>query len=100
MLLGSLIGLTLTYLVPLVLLLSDHAVPAALGGLAWLLMTVAYMPVVGFYRLNPAWVLALPFSALFYMGATLYSALRFWSGRGGQWKGRSQDSGKMAAHRD
>lgn len=94
MLLGSLVGLTLTYLAPLLLLLSGHAAPVALGGFAWLLMTVAYLPIVRFYRLNPAWALVLPLNALFYMGATLYSALRFWSGHGGQWKGRAQDSGK------
>jgi hopene-associated glycosyltransferase HpnB len=91
LLMGSLIGLTLTYLAAPLLLLNGHMVPAALGGLAWLLMMIAYLPIVRFYRLNSLWALALPFVALFYMGATLYSAVRFWSGSGGQWKGRAQD---------
>src|SRR6266852_1737726 len=30
--------------------------------------------------------------ALVYMGATLFSALKFWAGRGGEWKGRIQDT--------
>jgi hypothetical protein len=28
---------------------------------------------------------------MFYMGATFHSAVKYWSGRGGQWKGRIQD---------
>jgi hypothetical protein len=34
--------------------------------------------------------LALPSVAAFYAAATIDSALRYWSGRGGQWKGRIQ----------
>jgi hypothetical protein len=44
-----------------------------------------------FYGLNPLWALTLPFSAVFYMAATVHSAVKFWSGRGGEWKGRPQD---------
>jgi len=55
-------------------------------------MTIAYMPTIRFYKLNPAWVLTLPLSAAFYLFATLDSALSFWSGRGGEWKGRTQDA--------
>ena len=44
-------------------------------------MTVAYWPMVRFYRLNPAWALTLPAAALFYTAATLHSALKYWSGK-------------------
>jgi hypothetical protein len=54
-------------------------------------MTAAYLPMVRFYRVNPMWALTLPLAALCYMGATVHSAFKFWSGRGGQWKGRAQD---------
>jgi hypothetical protein len=56
------------------------------------LMAAAYLPIVRFYELNPLWSLTLPLSAAFYMVATLHSALKYWSGRGGEWKGRAQDS--------
>ena len=92
MLFAAFIGLTLMYLAPPLLLFSRHPLPITLGALAWLLMTAAYLPMVRFYGLNPLWALALPFAAIFYMGATLRSAFNFWSGRGGQWKGRTQDS--------
>ena len=89
---AAFIGLALMYLAPPLLLFTRHPLTITLGALAWLLMTVAYLPMVRFYRLNPLWALALPFAAIFYMGATLQSAFNFWSGRGGQWKGRVQDS--------
>jgi hopene-associated glycosyltransferase HpnB len=87
----SLLGLTITYLLPL-LLLFTHSWPArVLGGMAWLAMMLSYLPMVRFYTLNPLWTMALPLIALYYMGATLHSAFQFWTGRGGEWKGRAQD---------
>jgi hypothetical protein len=91
MLLLALVGLTVTYLLPPLLLLSGRALTTALGASAWLLMTAAYLPMVRFYRLNPLWALALPLTAAFYLGATFHSAVRYWSGSGGLWKGRVQD---------
>jgi hopene-associated glycosyltransferase HpnB len=88
----ALAGLTATYLLPPLLAIFSHRlIPSLLGAAAWLLMAASFLPIVRFYRLNPLWVLALPLIAVFYMGASLHSAFRFWSGRGGQWKGRIQD---------
>lgn len=88
----ALAGLTATYLLPPLLTVFSHRlIPSLLGAAAWLLMVFCFLPTVRFYRLNPLWVLALPLIAVFYMGASVHSAVRFWSGRGGQWKGRIQD---------
>jgi hypothetical protein len=46
---------------------------------------------VRFYRRPLPWSLALPAVATFYAGATLHSALRYLTRRGGSWKGRVQD---------
>jgi len=91
LLIGAVVGLLLTYLLPLALILSGSHTLVLLGAAAYLLMWVAYLPMVRFYGLNPAWALTLPFSAAFYVVATLHSALNYWSGRGGEWKGRAQD---------
>lgn len=91
MLLLAMAGLIATYLLPPVLLFAGHPLPVALGAAAWLLMMVAYLPMIRFYRLNPLWALFLPVVAIFYMGATLHSAIKYWLGRGGEWKGRVQD---------
>ena len=85
------------YLLPPLLLLSHPTLAIVLGASAWLLMAVAYFPMVRFYCLNPLWSLSLPLAAIFYMGATLHSAFKFWSGRGGEWKGRMQDSEMKSA---
>ncbi len=84
---GAVAGLALTYLVPAVLSFEGNFV--ALG--AWLLMTLCYLPMVRFYRLNPLWAVTLPLTACFYLAATLHSALQYGRGRGGVWKGRVQD---------
>lgn len=91
LLLFALLGLAVTYLAPPFLLLSGHLVPAIFGAAAWLLMAACFLPTVRLYRLNPLWSLVLPAIAVFYMGATVHSAFRFWSGKGGAWKGRVQD---------
>jgi hypothetical protein len=95
MLMLALAGLTATYLLPPLLTIFSHRIaPTLLGAAAWLLMAACFYPMVRFYRLSPLWVVALPVVAIFYMGAAVHSAFRFWSGRGGQWKGRIQDPGK------
>jgi hopene-associated glycosyltransferase HpnB len=99
MLFAALAGLIAIYLLPLVVLLaSRNLVSIALALNGWLLMTAAYLPIVSFYRLNPLWAFTLPFAAIFYMSATVHSAVKFWRGRGGQWKGRSQDPHQNLSH--
>jgi hopene-associated glycosyltransferase HpnB len=88
----SMVGMAATYLLPPAFALFSHRVaPAALGAAAWLLMMVSYVPVLRLYRLSPLWALALPMVAVFYVGATFHSAWKYWTGRGGEWKGRVQD---------
>jgi len=88
----SMVGMAVTYLLPPALVFAGHRiVPAALGGATWLLMVLSYLPVLRLYRLNPLWALALPVAAVFYVGATFHSAWKYWMGRGGEWKGRIQD---------
>lgn len=91
LLIGTVAGLFLTYLSPPLLLLSRRRTPRACGGTAWLLMSVAYLPMVRFYKRSVFWSLSLPAVALFYAGATVHSAIQYWRGRGGAWKGRVQD---------
>ena len=87
----ALVGLAITYLLPLAMILTFRAPFAVLGTTVWLLMAAAYAPMVRYYGLNLAWSLTLPVSACFYMYATAHSAAKYWLGRGGEWKGRNQD---------
>jgi hopene-associated glycosyltransferase HpnB len=90
---GTLAGLGVTYLAPPLLLACAEGWPRLVGGACWLAMAGAFLPTVRLYRLNPVWSLALPAIALFYSAATIGSAVAFWRGRGGQWKGRAQALG-------
>lgn len=87
LLVGTVAGLSLAYLVPPVLALRGNR----LGAAAWMIQIATYLPMVRFYRLSPLWAPSLPLAACFYMGATIHSAVAYWRGRGGKWKGRIQD---------
>lgn len=79
-------GMAVTFLVPVYM--AFHASMAPLGLFMWALMALAYMPTLRFYGLSPLWAPLLPFIAFVYMLATLDSARRFMTGKGGLWKGR------------
>ena len=53
-------------------------------------MALSFQPMLRFYRLSPAWGLALPIIGTVYGLFTLQSAVQTWRGRGGLWKGRVQ----------
>jgi hypothetical protein len=92
LLLLSMAGMVVIYLLPAALVFAgNNIVAAALGALALVLMLISYLPVLRLYRLNPLWALALPLAAIFYVAATFHSAWKYWAGRGGEWKGRIQD---------
>jgi hopene-associated glycosyltransferase HpnB len=84
------LGMGLTYLAPPLLALFAQGGARWLGLLAWLMMAAAFQPILRFYRLSPAWGIALPGIALLYMLYTLDSAYQYARGRGGTWKGRVQ----------
>jgi GT2 family glycosyltransferase len=90
LLLGTLAGLFLTYIAPVLLLFTHHRDARVLALITWLLMSLVYLPTIRFYRLAPHRAPLLPLAALFYAYATWLSAVRYWRNRGAQWKGRAQ----------
>ncbi len=96
-LLGTFVGMALTFLLPVVLTFSPNLQVWPFALVAWCLMTASFLPTITFYRLRPIWALLLPLAGLFYTYATLLSAVRYWLGRGGQWKGRAQAQQKTPA---
>ena len=87
---GTTLGLALTYLAPPLLTVFARG-PAQWAGIgAWVLMALAFQPMLRFYRRSPLWGPALPLIATFYAGCTLLSAWQHVRGRGGMWKGRAQ----------
>jgi len=84
----TLAGLALVWLVPVSEVLFGRGRPFACGLAAFVLATMSYMPTLGRYGRSRLWALALPLVALFYMAATVGSALNHWLGRGANWKSR------------
>jgi len=100
---ATLIGLLFLYVLPpagavigLAVLLAGGSGPAALAagaGLAgWALMSLSYLPMLRLYRLSPLRAPGLPLIALLYAGMTADSARRHHTGRGAQWRGRTNQT--------
>ncbi len=92
LLLVTLVGMSLVYLAaPFILLLGISFKSSSLiiiSSLTWLSMAIAYFPTLKLYKLSPLWALSLPLIAFLYNLMTLDSALKYWRGQGGNWKGR------------
>ncbi|MFI5084285.1 MAG: glycosyltransferase [Streptosporangiales bacterium] len=102
---ATIIGLLFLYVLPpagavigLAVLLSGGSAPqdagpaalAAGAGLAgWALMSLSYLPMLRLYRLSPLRAPGLPLIALLYAGMTADSARRHHTGRGAEWRGRT-----------
>ena len=87
---GTLAGLVLVYLAPPATALFAWGPSQMAGWIACAGMVIAMQPILRYYRLSPLWGFALPIIAAFYAAFTLDSALQYWRGKGGMWKGRAQ----------
>ncbi len=90
LLIATLAGLFVTYVLAWIAFFTLDDPGWLLASTAISMMTATYGATVRFYGFPWLWALTLPFAAIFYGYATFVSALRFWLGRGGLWKGRAQ----------
>ena len=90
LLIGSTLGMALTFMAGPLLAIFADGTPRVLGFFVWALMALSFQPMLRFYRLSPLWGLALPAIATAYMLYTVDSAWRYLRGQGGIWKGRVQ----------
>ena len=93
LLMGTLIGMIIVYMTfisGLVWGIQTHNLRLITIAIStWLLMTVAYIPTIKLYRLRIFWALSLPGVALLYTLMTADSAIKYYQGKGGAWKGRT-----------
>ncbi|MFM5902930.1 MAG: glycosyltransferase [Dolichospermum sp.] len=98
LLVGSLLGMTLVYLLPptgvILGVLLGNPTMTIVSFTAYLLMTFAYLPIIRFYKCPAIFAFSLPIIAFLYTLMTVDSAWRYWQGRGGEWKGRVYQSKK------
>jgi hopene-associated glycosyltransferase HpnB len=88
-LLVTLLGLALIWIVPVWAVVFGHGWGFAFGLVAFGLSVVSFMPTLRRYGRSRWWALGLPAIALFYMAAAMDSALRHWRGAGPVWKSRA-----------
>jgi hopene-associated glycosyltransferase HpnB len=93
---GTLAGLGIMFLAPPALAIFARGPAQLLGAAAWAAMAIAFQPMLRFYRSSPLWGLAMPLIGTLYGAFTFDSALQFWRGRGGMWKGRAQAIARTA----
>lgn len=90
-LIATLAALSLVWWVPPWEAAFGHDVGRIFGLSACLLAGLSYLPTLHRYQRSAAWTVALPLIALFYMAATLGSAINHWRGKGASWKSRSYE---------
>jgi hopene-associated glycosyltransferase HpnB len=84
------VAMLVVFVAPPLLAIFGSGVTRALALASWAGMTLAFVPMLAFYRRSPLWALALPAIAAAYLAMTVESAFAHWRGRGGEWKGRVQ----------
>ncbi len=90
----TLIGLAWVWWAPIGIAVLADGWERACGLAAFALCAISYLPTLRRYGRSRWWVLALPLIALFYLAATLDSALDHWRGSGARWKARDYPDAK------
>ena len=88
----TLVGLALMWLAPVWEMLFGHGWGFYCGLGACILAALTYLPTLARYGRSKLWALCLPLIALFFMAATIGSALESWFGMGTRWKSRAYES--------
>jgi hopene-associated glycosyltransferase HpnB len=87
---GAISGMALVYVAPPLFAIFARGGAQMAGALAWAMMALSLMPTLRLYGRPLIAGLALPAIATAYVAFTFDSALQYWRGRGGYWKGRVQ----------
>lgn len=88
----SVLGMLILFIVPLFSLIYGSFLTVFLGLAIFYEIFILYRPMTRFYGRSRGWSATLPIAALFFIVATIDSAINYWKGKGGMWKGRAQAS--------
>ncbi len=92
---GTVIGMAMIYFIaPIGMvwgLVTSNWLVFSICTVTWLLMIWAYLPTIKLYNISPAWAGLLPAIAFLYTLMTIDSAVKYYQGLGGAWKGRTYD---------
>ncbi|HKM64756.1 MAG TPA: glycosyltransferase [Acidisphaera sp.] len=85
---GTVVGMALLWLAPPALTIFGHGWARLFDAIAWAASAASFLPTLGRFGASMLWALALPVIAVFYVAATIGSAVDHWRGRGVSWRGR------------
>jgi hopene-associated glycosyltransferase HpnB len=88
-LVATTLAMAVIWLLPPILTLTQHGAARLYGAIAWIMLIISYIPTLRRFNRSLIWAVALPVIALFYMAATIASAINHYTGRGVAWKGRA-----------
>jgi hopene-associated glycosyltransferase HpnB len=86
---GTVLAMTLIFLLPPFAALLGHGPARWFGWLTWGAMAAAYQPTLHRFHRSVLWASCLPAVAAFYLAATIAAAANHHLGRGVAWKGRA-----------
>jgi len=81
--------MTLMFGIPVVGLFFPSFSAGILAVFGLLFMVLGYIPTLRFYRLNWKWAFFMPLIGMLFLAMTWTSAIRYWQGKGAEWKGRA-----------
>ena len=87
---GAIGGMALVYIAPPLFAIFARGGAQLAGAVTWAMMAIALAPMLRLYGRPAIGGFALPVIAAAYVAFTFESALQYWRGRGGYWKGRFQ----------
>lgn len=88
-LLLTVVLMSLMWFVPLIQIFTAQGFAHKLAIVAYAISICSFIPTLSRFRLSFLWIFALPFIALFYLLATIGSAVNYYRGKGMMWKGRA-----------
>jgi hopene-associated glycosyltransferase HpnB len=80
--------LAISFLIPLVGILSGSSSVRLLSTISLIVMCLTYFPTVRHYRRSPLWIFSLPLASSLFLAMTWTSAIRYWCGERTRWKNR------------
>ncbi|CAI3944466.1 glycosyltransferase [Commensalibacter papalotli (ex Botero et al. 2024)] len=89
MLLVTVILMSLMWFVPFIQILIAHGTAQKFAIVTYVISICSFIPTLSRFNLSFLWMIALPIVALFYLLATIGSALNYYLGKGMMWKGRA-----------
>lgn len=94
----TIILMTLVWFTPFLQVVFEQGRVQQLAFITYVMSILSFVPTLSRFQVSYLWILALPFIALFYLFATIASAINYYRGKGMVWKGRAYTDHSGTAH--